>query len=106
MNSATRWSRPKSFATESNWEMKTQMPKWLLLPAIAVMAMAQTVPDNVTLEKQVAYNAGSRLAMDLARPKGAGPYPAVIAIHGGGFNSGDRASFDGLISRLAQHGFV
>ncbi len=82
------------------------MPRWFLLPALAALGFAQTVPDNITLEKQVAYNAGSRLMMDLARPKGAGPYPAVIAIHGGGFTSGERASFDGLISRLAQHGFV
>ena len=44
--------------------------------------------------------------MDIARPKEAGVHPAVIAIHGGGWNSGDRSSYTQLILRLAQHGYV
>jgi len=78
----------------------------VLIPAITALGLAQTVPDNITFEKQVAYNAGSRLTMDIARPKATGSYPAVIAIHGGGFSSGDRASYTPLVLRLAQHGYV
>ncbi len=82
------------------------LARLLLIPAIATLGLSQTVPDNVTFEKQVAYNAGSRLAMDVARPKEPGSYPAVVAIHGGGFSSGDRASYTPLILRLAQRGYV
>lgn len=77
-----------------------------LIPALAALAAAQTVPDNVTFEKDVAYNPRIRLMMDVARPKGPGPHPAVLAIHGGGFRSGERASYHALILRLAQHGYV
>jgi acetyl esterase/lipase len=82
------------------------MRNLLLLSAVVATAMAQAVPDNVSLEKQLAYSGGSRLAMDLAHPKGTGPYPAVVVIHGGGFSSGDRMGYDALILRLAQHGYV
>src|SRR5215831_5614184 len=67
---------------------------------------AQAVPDGVTFEKDIVYSQGARLMMDLARPKGPGPYPAVIAIHGGGFSGGERAQWDPGILRLAQRGYV
>jgi acetyl esterase/lipase len=43
----------------------------------------------------------------MARPKdGAGPFPAVICIHGGGFRAGTRESFNGLCLQLAERGYV
>lgn len=76
------------------------------IPLLAALAAAQTVPDGVTLEKDVVYNPGGRLMMDVARPKGPGPFPAVLAIHGGGFSAGERGSYLPDILRLAQHGYV
>jgi acetyl esterase/lipase len=49
---------------------------------------------------------GQHLRLNLARPKAGGPFPAVICIHGGGFRAGTRAGYDGLITRLAQKGYV
>ncbi len=46
------------------------------------------------------------LQLDMARPEGVGPYPAVICIHGGGFRAGAREGYDGLIKKLAQNGYV
>lgn len=47
------------------------------------------------------------LQLDLARPpEGAGPFPAVLCIHGGGFRAGNRAHWDGMCRDLASHGFV
>jgi acetyl esterase/lipase len=83
--------------------MKTSISLCLLLAACGA---AQTVPDGVTIEKDVVYSQGSRLMMDVARPKGAGPFPAVLAIHGGGFRAGERASYLPTMLRLAQHGYV
>jgi acetyl esterase/lipase len=42
----------------------------------------------------------------LARPDGSGPFPAVVCIHGGGFRAGAREGYDGLIKKLAAHGYV
>jgi acetyl esterase/lipase len=76
------------------------------LLAFSAFAFAQTVPDGVTLEKNVVYNQGSRLMMDVARPTAAGPFPVILAIHGGGFRGGERASWLPEILKLAQHGYV
>jgi acetyl esterase/lipase len=78
----------------------------LLLPLLTAFGMAQALPENVTVEKQIVYSQGGRLMLDLARPQGAGPFPAVIAIHGGGFTSGDRTAYSALIVSLAQHGYA
>jgi acetyl esterase/lipase len=46
------------------------------------------------------------LQLDMARPEGSGPYPAVVCIHGGGFRGGTRQGYDGLIKKLAKNGYV
>lgn len=46
------------------------------------------------------------LQLNLASPKGTGPFPAVLCIHGGGFRAGARESYDGLCKRLAERGYV
>jgi acetyl esterase/lipase len=45
--------------------------------------------------------------VNIARPKtGAGPFPAIVCIHGGGFRAGHRDSYNGLCLKLAEHGYV
>ncbi|QVL34862.1 alpha/beta hydrolase [Telmatocola sphagniphila] len=47
------------------------------------------------------------LQLNLARPtEGAGPFPTIICIHGGGFRAGNRSGYDKLCRTLAEHGFV
>jgi len=63
----------------------------LLLLAAAALAQPPkpeppAVPDDVTLDFDVEYSrVGERVAMDIFRPKTAGPHPAVLAVHGGGY---------------------
>ena len=67
------------------------------------------VPDTVVFEPGIEYGNpdGQHLKLDLARPKsGAGPFPAVLCIHGGGFRAGSREGYDGLCVRLAERGYV
>ncbi len=84
----------------------------LFVMSAAALAHAQTapkVPDDVTFDSGVEYANpdGQHLQLDIARPKaGDGPFPAVVCIHGGGFRAGQRESYDGLILKLAQQGYV
>lgn len=81
------------------------------LPAILVLAAGLTaqpvIPEHVIFEQDIEYsNTGGRMAMDIAMPDGPGPFPAVVAIHGGGFRAGKRESYHPLILKLAQRGYV
>ncbi len=47
-----------------------------------------------------------RLIARLYKPKGEGPFPAVIDLHGGAWNNGDLTGTQGLDETLAKNGFV
>jgi len=67
-----------------------------------------TVPKNVIFEPNIEYSNpdGQHLQLDMARPTGDGPFPAIACIHGGGFRAGTRQGYDGLCIRLAQQGYI
>jgi len=70
---------------------------------------AEDVPNDVIFEKGIEYSNpdSEHLKLNLARPKeGAGPFPAIICIHGGGFRAGSRDGYDKLCMKLAQNGYV
>ena len=46
------------------------------------------------------------LLADVYVPEGEGPFPAVLVIHGGGWESGDRAQVKALAERIARRGYV
>jgi len=60
------------------------------------------------IEEGVTYGmAGSRkLKLDLARPTGEGPFPAIVFIHGGGWYLGDRHGYRSQIEEAARRGYV
>lgn len=75
------------------------------LPALA----APVVPDTVTWHEAIEYAVpdGTPLLLNMAAPReGAGPFPAVVCIHGGGFRAGKRESHDALCVKLAERGYV
>jgi acetyl esterase/lipase len=47
---------------------------------------------------------GAALVGDLYAPTGAGPFPALIAVHGGGWQAGARSTFQYWGPLLAEHG--
>ncbi len=69
----------------------------LLAPAALVAPSVLRVhpsDEDVTRENDLSYATvdGSSLALDLARPaQGAGPFPAVVLIHGGAWRAGDKS---------------
>src|SRR6476659_8376685 len=81
----------------------------ILVIAAAASAADLPIPDGVTFEKGIEFENpdNQHLQVDLASPKeGAGPFPAIVCIHGGGFRAGTRESYDKLCLTLAQHGYV
>jgi acetyl esterase/lipase len=86
------------------------MKKFLLLLLAGFGAAAQnveiTVPDNVELQRGVLFAraGGIDLLADLYLPKGPGPFPAVVYIHGGGWSGGDRTQLRRQAAYMAGKG--
>src|SRR5438445_6354143 len=49
---------------------------------------------------------GTPLRARFYRPEGAGPFPAVLEVHGGAWTSGDRFNNVAIAEHLAAHGIV
>src|ERR1043165_6924484 len=94
--------------------MSTKRVKMILVRASLVAIAAFVLPcvsrarSEITFEKDIEYANpnGQHLQLDMARPEGEGPFPAVVCIHGGGFRAGKREGYDPLIKKLAEHGYV
>ena len=71
-----------------------------------VFALASAGAQGVT--KNIVYttdSAGAQQA-DLYEPTGAGPFPAIVYIHGGSWRSGNKNDFHKLAADLAARGYV
>src|SRR5437762_13888653 len=70
--------------------MRSPAPK--LTPLVLCTVGLAATPIGIDVHRDIEYSrAGSlRLGLDAAIPKGAGPRPAVIVVHGGGWVRGDR----------------
>jgi acetyl esterase/lipase len=64
--------------------------------------------DEVDLRPGLTYatHDGVALLGDLYRPKGAGPFPVLVALHGGGWVQGVRTAFQHWGPYLARHGYA
>jgi acetyl esterase/lipase len=76
---------------------------------IPVSAESKTTEqDGYSVTTHVPYCEvdGVELRLDIAIPKGEGPFPGVICIHGGGWSGGQREVYSPVIRQLAAEGFV
>jgi dienelactone hydrolase len=73
---------------------------------LAVTACAgKNDPTRPPVQAGIEYAPG--LHLDLYRPvRGIAPLPAIVLVHGGGFNRGSRTDLAGLAESLAYHGYV
>ena len=64
--------------------------------------------QKFTVTSDVTYTTGAQgpLKADVYIPKGAGPFPGIVYIHGGGWKNGDRNQMVKLIKALAEEGYV
>jgi acetyl esterase/lipase len=79
-----------------------------IILAALIVAGCVTHPDRSTqpysMQPTVAYT--STMHGDLYLPEGGGPYPAVVVVHGGGWDSRDRSDMDSISRKLARRGYV
>ncbi len=82
----------------------------LLGLAAGICLGGERPPDNsqIVLEENTTYGkAGDiELKLDLARPQGDGPFPAIVFIHGGGWSQGNRQAYRGQIREAAGRGYL
>jgi acetyl esterase/lipase len=64
--------------------------------------------DEIELRPGLTYatHDGVALLGDLYLPKGAGPFPVLVALHGGGWVQGVRTAFQHWGPHLARHGYA
>src|SRR4051812_50147600 len=79
--------------------------RWIgcLLLVFASTGLAQDFEARKSLE--YATHDGAKLAGDLYLPKAAGPHPAIVAIHGGGWQIGGPFGHQYLGPDLASRGY-
>jgi acetyl esterase/lipase len=98
--------------------MRLTNPLALAALAALVATSGCLVPDGSTSQgfAQPAAAARQDLAirygtqrvqkLDLFRPKGRGPFPVIVWVHGGGWRSGDRKQIAGFVRRQWSRGYA
>jgi acetyl esterase/lipase len=80
---------------------------YLTLLGLGLMGTA-AAEEKVLVEENVTYGKGgeTELKLDIARPEGDGPFPAIVFIHGGGWYQGNRQGYQAQIREAAGRGYV
>jgi acetyl esterase/lipase len=84
---------------------------FLVIAALTLAAQsappAVALPAGVTVEENVPYDTYPQTVMDVYKPAGPGPHPAMIVIHGGGWTGGAKAGMVAAwVTRYLEKGFV
>ncbi|TDM09843.1 MAG: alpha/beta hydrolase [Ideonella sp. MAG2] len=74
--------------------------------ATAADPAAPTSPAAQTLSNVAYASTSAAQKMDIYMPAGAGPFPAVVLIHGGAFKAGDKAMDAANAATLVANGYV
>jgi alpha-L-fucosidase 2 len=89
----------------SQWGYKDALVKWLA--ARVGPERPEHEPYASRLQKDVVYDPQRGLELDAWVPAGDGPFPAVVIVHGGGWEAGDKVTYiTPLFAPLARAGFA
>ena len=87
--------------------MRTTLRPLLLLTMPCAFAAAQSNNfPNLTYATVTVGTTPANLLLDLQTPTGAGPWPVVVWVHGGGWQGGSRLPIPGGVTRLLQRGYA
>lgn len=95
------------------WECHVILACIAMLACKGWCARANDLAVQFETDVQYGTGGGEPLLLNLARPQlddaarqAAGPLPAAVCIHGGGWQGGNRSHFDDLVRQLAARGYV
>src|SRR5947209_2062372 len=83
----------------------------LMLAATATWAQPKEspkgpkLPDGATVDRDVAYGSHERQKLDVYMPKGDGPFPCLLWVHGGAWEGGSKEDGNPALG-LLPHGYV
>jgi dipeptidyl aminopeptidase/acylaminoacyl peptidase len=77
----------------------------LIFVTVGISPIALSAPAQAHEELEVTYQSGAvEIAATLLRPKGIGPFPAVVVIHGSGPSKRLNAWTSAYVNALVQRG--
>jgi acetyl esterase/lipase len=103
------WAYPKL------WQLRLLVWSLLMVATGFLVVHAEVrgpqLPDGVVVRGGIRYRqlSDGPLHLDVYQPAGREPregWPAIVAIHGGGWRGGSRTEYGPSVARLAQHGYV
>ena len=86
----------------SQWGYKAALLQTLATQMGRVPAAVWPRPGATGLRKRVVYDAANGLTLDAWVPTGPGPHGAVVIVHGGGWEAGDRVTYAAPMFSLAS----
>ena len=88
--------------------MRTTLIRMAALAAVLMAGHASAAEYGVRTRRDLVYaeHDGTKLIGDLYLPKGSAKAPALVALHGGGWQAGDRAYYKYWGPFLARNGFA
>jgi acetyl esterase/lipase len=75
----------------SQWTYKREMVKWM--SELASVRTPADRPRTGVVQKDIVYSRSPHLKLDAFVPRAARPVPAVIVVHGGGWEAGDKVTY-------------
>ena len=89
----------------SQWRYKALLAGWLSKEMN--LRAADHQPYITNLQKDIVYDERHNLRLDAYVPPGTGPHSAVVIVHGGGWEAGDKVTYvTPLFEPLAKAGFA
>lgn len=73
---------------------------------LGAVACAAEPTVNIVRNREYVKRDSGPLAMDLYVPRGEGPFPGVLVVHGGAWTIGTRMQLAAIANALAEHGYT
>ncbi len=89
----------------SQWHYKQSIVAWL--NALAATRVLSHRPIAGPIRKNIVYSPSAKLALDTFLPRASAPTAAVIVVHGGGWEAGDKVTYiTPILEPLARAGLA